>query len=85
LIKQYVKLFELDGIELSFEEETLEYIVDKAMEFNLGARGLRSICENIMIDAMYDSPSEGVKSLCVTPHYAASKFDLEDHHRLKAS
>ena len=85
LIKQYIKLFELDGIELSFDEDALEYIVDKAVEFNLGARGLRSICENIMIDAMYDSPSDGVKALCISRDYAESKFDTEDHHRLKAS
>jgi len=85
LIKQYVKLFDLDDIELSFEEEALEFIVDKAVEFNLGARGLRSICENIMIDAMYDSPSDGAKQLVITREYAESKFDLEDNHRLKAS
>ncbi|PTN07262.1 ATP-dependent Clp protease ATP-binding subunit ClpX [Mangrovibacterium marinum] len=85
LIKQYVKLFDLDGIELHFDEDALEFIVDKAVEFNLGARGLRSICENIMIDAMYDSPTDGVKQLTVTREYAASKFDSADHHRLKAS
>ncbi len=61
LIKQYVKLFELDDIELSFEEDALEFIVDKAIEFKLGARGLRSICENIMIDAMFDRPDRRCK------------------------
>lgn len=85
LIKQYVKLFELDEIQLSFDEDALEFIVDKAVEFNLGARGLRSICENIMIDAMYDSPSDGVKKLKISKEYAESKFDTGDHHRLKAS
>ncbi|WP_372773665.1 ATP-dependent Clp protease ATP-binding subunit ClpX [Mangrovibacterium sp.] len=85
LIKQYVKLFALDEIELSFDEDALEFVVDKAVEFNLGARGLRSICENIMIDAMYDSPSDGVKSLKISREYAESKFDTEDHQRLKAS
>ena len=63
LIKQYVKLFKLDDIELSFEEEALEFIVDKALEFKLGARGLRAICENIMNDAMFDSPSTNVKNM----------------------
>lgn len=85
LIKQYVRLFELDDIELHFDDDALEYIVDKAVEFNLGARGLRSICENIMIDAMYDSPSEGLKALTISRDYAASKFDTGDNHRLKAS
>ena len=85
LIKQYIKLFELDDIELSFEEDALEYIVDKAMEFKLGARGLRSICENIMIDAMYDSPTENIKDLKISKEYAESKIDPEDAQRLKAS
>ncbi|MGD9931129.1 MAG: ATP-dependent Clp protease ATP-binding subunit ClpX [Mangrovibacterium sp.] len=85
LIKQYIKLFELDDIELSFEEDALEFIVDKAIEFKLGARGLRSICENIMIDAMFDSPTEGVKNLKISKDYAASKIDPHDAQRLKAS
>ena len=85
LIKQYIKLFELDDIQLSFEENALEFIVDKAVEFNLGARGLRSICENIMVDAMYDSPSDNVKKLKISREYAESKFETGDYHRLKAS
>ncbi len=85
LIKQYVKLFALDEIKLTFEEAALQFIVEKAIEFNLGARGLRSICENIMVDAMYDSPSDGVQSLEITREYAESKFDGGEHHRLKAS
>ena len=58
IVKQQVKLFEMDGIKLSFDEDTLEYIVDKAVEYNLGARGLRSIMESIMMDAMFEIPSK---------------------------
>lgn len=85
VIKQYVKLFGLDGIELEFEEEALQYIVDKAIEFKLGARGLRSICENIMIDAMFDSPSDDIKKLPITKKYAEEKLDKSNLNRLKAS
>ena len=84
LIRQYIKLFELDGIKLSFDEGALEFIVDKALEFKLGARGLRSICESIMIDAMFNSPSEEIKILKVTKSYAKAKFD-QSIQRLKAS
>ena len=65
-MKQQVKLFEMDGIKLSFDEDTLEYIVDKAVEYNLGARGLRSIMESIMMDAMFEIPSKKVKTFKVT-------------------
>ena len=85
LIKQYTKLFELDNIELSFDEEALEFIVDKALEFKLGARGLRTICENIMIDAMFDSPSEEISTLKISKAYARKKFDQSSIQRLKAS
>ena len=85
IIKQYIKLFDLDGIKLNFEEETLEYIVDKAVEFKLGARGLRSICENIMIDAMFHSPSEKPEKLSITLEYAQEKLDRSKISRLKAS
>ncbi len=85
IIKQYVKLFELDSIELSFAEDALEFIVDKAVEFKLGARGLRSICESIMIDAMFDSPSDGIKQLLITRDYAERKIDPGSTQRLKAS
>jgi len=85
VIKQYQKLFELDGIELEFEEETLQYIVDKAIEFKLGARGLRSICENIMIDAMFHTPSEEIKKLPVSKDYAENKLNRSSIQRLKAS
>ncbi len=85
LIKQYVKLFELDDIELSFEEDALEFIVDKAIEFKLGARGLRSICESIMNDAMFESPTDGIKNLRISKKYAESKMDQGNSQRLKAS
>ncbi len=74
IIKQYVKLFEMDGVTLSFDDDTLEYIVDKAIEFKLGARGLRSIVETIMMDAMYTTPSSDVKTLRITKDYAEKKL-----------
>lgn len=73
LIKQYVKMFELDGIQLRFDDDVLGFIVDTAIEYNLGARGLRSICEAIMLDAMYDAPSDNKKSLTVKLPYAKEK------------
>lgn len=85
VIKQYKKLFKLDGIELSFDEQALGFIVDKAIEFKLGARGLRSICENIMNDAMFDAPSEKIEKLHVTKEYAEDKIDKSGIRRLKAS
>lgn len=85
VIKQYKKLFQLDKIELEFEEDALQYIVEKAIEFKLGARGLRSICESIMNDAMYDLPSEKVENLIITREYAQSKIDRSNIRRLKAS
>jgi len=85
LIKQYVKLFELDHIELSFDEEALEFIVDQAVEFKLGARGLRSICENIMVDAMFDTPSENISQMKINLDYAKEKIDGVIAIRLKAS
>ncbi len=85
VIKQYKKLFKIDKINLEFEEEALEYIVEKAIEFKLGARGLRSICESIMNDAMYEMPSEKVDDLVITREYAQSKMDRSSIRRLKAS
>ncbi len=76
ITKQYEQLFVLDGVKLTFEPEALEYIVDKAVEYKLGARGLRGICETIMMDAMYNLPSQAeCKEFCVTREYAASKFE----------
>lgn len=85
LIKQYVKLFNLDDVELSFDEDALEFIVDKAIEFKLGARGLRSICENIMNDAMFDTPSNHVSKMKISLAYAREKIDIATSVRLKAS
>jgi ATP-dependent Clp protease ATP-binding subunit ClpX len=75
LVKQYKHLFALDGIRLSIDGETLGYIVDTAIDFKLGARGLRSICEAIMVDAMYDAPSSGRKSLRITLPYAKKRVE----------
>ena len=78
IVRQYVKIFKLDGVELTFQPEVLDFIVDKAIEFKLGARGLRSIVETIMIDAMYEIPSSGSKSYTVTLDYAKSQLDKAD-------
>jgi len=75
ITKQYAKLFELDGIKLTFDEKALEYIVNKAVEFKIGARGLRSICETVMLDAMYDAPSSKIKELAITENYCKSKLN----------
>ena len=75
IIKQYKKLFEMDGIELTFDKNALELMVDKAVEYKLGARGLRSIVENIMMDAMFDIPSRKVKKFNVTRAYAQEQLD----------
>lgn len=83
IIKQYIKLFEMDGISLSFTEDVYEFIVDKALEFKLGARGLRSIVEAIMMDAMYSMPSENKKELQITLEYAKEKFNKSDVNRLQ--
>ena len=65
IVKQYKKLFEMDGVKLDFDQDALEYVVDKAIEYKLGARGLRSIVESIMIDAMFEIPSNGEKAFVV--------------------
>ena len=75
IIKQYVKLFEMDGVKLTFSDDALDYIVDKATEYKLGARGLRSIVEAIIMDAMYEMPSGKKKTLTVTKEYAQDKFE----------
>lgn len=75
IVKQYQKLFEMDGIKLKFDEEALDYIVDKAVEYKLGARGLRSIVEAVMMDAMFEIPSEKVKSFTVTLEYTKQQLD----------
>jgi ATP-dependent Clp protease ATP-binding subunit ClpX len=87
LTKQYVKLFEMDGITLSIHDEVLDYIVEKAIDFKLGARGLRSICETIMIDAMFDGPSdsENNKEFKLTLEYAQNKIENSTLQKLKVA
>lgn len=84
IIRQYVKLFELDGITLKFDEEVYEYIVDKAIEFKLGARGLRSICEAIMTDLMFEAPSREQKEITITKAYAEEKLSKLNSQTLRA-
>ncbi|QEC52880.1 ATP-dependent Clp protease ATP-binding subunit ClpX [Anseongella ginsenosidimutans] len=87
LIKQYKKLFEYEGIDLEIDREVLEFVVDKAIEFKLGARGLRSICEAILMDAMFELPSlSDVKRLHITLEYAREKFERSaEIRKLKAA
>ena len=86
LFRQYVKLFELENVKVTFDNEVLDFIVDKAMEYKLGARGLRSICEAIMLDAMFEIPSDiSVKELSITLDYAVEKFEKADFKKLKAA
>jgi ATP-dependent Clp protease ATP-binding subunit ClpX len=79
IIKQYIKLFEMDGVKLVFRDESFEYIVDKAVEFKLGARGLRSIVETIMMDAMFDIPSQKQDKYEVTLEYAKQQLNKANH------
>ncbi|MBQ6572332.1 MAG: ATP-dependent Clp protease ATP-binding subunit ClpX [Alistipes sp.] len=83
IIKQYERLIAMDGVELKFEDEVLDYIVAKADEYKLGARGLRSICEAIMTDAMYEIPSSGLTQFTVTLDYAKKKLDGANFLELK--
>lgn len=85
LIKQYVKLFEYEDVKLTFDDDVLDFIVDKAMEYKLGARGLRSICEAIMLDAMFDMPTDGGDELNISIDYALEKFQKVDFNKLKAA
>lgn len=86
LVKQYMKLFELDGIELSFEDEALDFMVEKAIEFGLGARGLRTICEAILTDDMFDAPSsDSIKELTVTGDYAMERISKSKLNTLKVA
>src|SRR5512133_750352 len=85
IVKQYIKLFRMDNIELTFTEEVLDYIVDKAVEYKLGARGLRAICETIMLDAMFEMPSMKSKEFRITVEYASGKLDKIDMKVLRAS
>ena len=81
IVKQYIKLFEMDGVALSFEPEALDFIVDKAVEFKLGARGLRSIVETVMMDAMFEVPTSGEKEFVVTKAYAQEQIEKRESLR----
>ena len=86
IIRQYVRLFEMDGIKLTFDDAALDYIVDKAIEYRLGARGLRSICETIMMDSMYELPGQSDhKTLRITEAYVKSRLDNEKNKQLQAA
>ena len=82
IVKQYIKLFEMDGIKLSFTDGALDFIVDKAMEYKLGARGLRSIVESVVIDAMFDIPSQNVDAFEVDTDYARSQLEKANLSKL---
>ena len=83
IVKQYIKLFEMDGVKLEFHPEVLDYIVDKAVEYKLGARGLRSIVETIIMDAMYDVPAENIDHFVVTLDYARKQMEKVNFSRLQ--
>lgn len=85
IIKQYQKLFKIDGIDLEWEEKALNYVVEKAIEFKLGARGLRSICEAIMMDSMFEMPSTNTKKILISEEYARQKMEKTNLKRLKAA
>ncbi len=85
LVKQYVRLFELEGIQLTIEEDVLDFMVEKAMEYKLGARGLRSICEGILTDAMFELPSSKEKFFALDMAYATRKFDKSKLSLLKVA
>lgn len=85
LIKQYMKLFELEGIQLSIDDNVLDFMVEKAVEFKLGARGLRSICETILTDAMFELPSTETKTFHLDLEYAKHKFDKSKMNLLKVA
>ncbi|MDR1526780.1 MAG: ATP-dependent Clp protease ATP-binding subunit ClpX [Dysgonamonadaceae bacterium] len=82
IIKQYIKMFAMDNVQLHFDPEVLDYIVDKAIEFKLGARGLRSITEDIIVDAMFEIPSSDVNELLITLDYAKEHIEKVDYQRI---
>lgn len=84
IVKQYIKLMAIDGIELTFDQAALNYIVDKAVEYKLGARGLRSIVEAIMMDAMFELPSKRTKTFEVTPAYAKEQMEKSNFQKQEA-
>jgi ATP-dependent Clp protease ATP-binding subunit ClpX len=85
IIKQYIRLFEMDGIRLKFDADVLDFVVEKAIEFKLGARGLRSICEAILTDAMYELPSKAETEFRVDLEYAKAQFSKSKVARLKVA
>ena len=85
MVKQYIRLFEIDGIKLEIYPEVLNYIVTKAIDLKLGARGLRSICEAILTDAMFEAPSLNIKSLKIDLTYAEEKFSKSKVSKLKVA
>jgi ATP-dependent Clp protease ATP-binding subunit ClpX len=86
LVKQYKSLFDMENVDLTFTEDAIDFIVEKAVEYKLGARGLRSICEAILIDAMFDIPSnDKEKSMKIDAQYAESKFFKSKISKLKVA
>ncbi|MEO9871128.1 ATP-dependent Clp protease ATP-binding subunit ClpX [Ekhidna sp.] len=86
LVKQYTKLFDMEEVKLDLQDDALDYIVEKAMEFKLGARGLRSICEAIVTDAMFELPSnKDIKDIVIDKTYAAEKFEKSKFNKLRAA
>jgi len=86
LIKQYTKLFDMENKELVFTDDALDYIVEKALDFQLGARGLRSICEVIMMDAMFEIPSDtNTKTITIDKEYAQKEFEKSKFKKLKVA
>jgi ATP-dependent Clp protease ATP-binding subunit ClpX len=83
IVRQYVKMFALDGVKLEFEEEVLDYVVDKAIEYKLGARGLRSIVETVMMEPMYTVPSSELKEYVVTLDFAKKQIEKADMEMLR--
>ena len=83
LVKQYIQLFQMDGIELQFTPGALDYIAEKALQYKLGARGLRSLCEAILNDAMFELPDSDVKKLKITKQYADQKLSKIELPKLK--
>ncbi|MDH3381780.1 MAG: ATP-dependent Clp protease ATP-binding subunit ClpX, partial [Flavobacteriaceae bacterium] len=85
IIKQYTKLFKIDEVDFTIDKKALDFIVDKAVEYKLGARGLRSLCEVILTDAMYELPSSDEKKLHVTRSYAEGKLTKSTLKKLRAA
>lgn len=85
IVRQYDKLFRMDGVKLTFDDDALDLVVDKAIEYKLGARGLRSIVETIMIDAMFELPSTDIKEFTVTAKYALDQLRKANFETIAAS